>query len=106
MHQLFAVLGQAPRWTGSIVHTDGWDGYYGLESKGYIHDVTVLRGHKESASLQSLILADLIALGVVARTFKFGNSVMQFSIIFSKFLGSSLFKFLPARKLFVPLFLA
>jgi transposase-like protein len=35
---------------GSVVHTDGWDGYVGLEAHGYRHDVTVLRGRKESAS--------------------------------------------------------
>lgn len=35
---------------GSIVHTDGWDGYAGLERMGYIHNVTVLRKHKKSAS--------------------------------------------------------
>ena len=35
---------------GSTVHTDGWDGYVGLQAKGYRHDVTVLRGRKESAS--------------------------------------------------------
>ena len=35
---------------GSVVHTDGWQGYSGLDTKGYIHEVTVLRGRKESAS--------------------------------------------------------
>lgn len=35
---------------GSVVHTDGWEGYSGLERKGYVHEVTVLRGRKESAS--------------------------------------------------------
>ena len=35
---------------GSVVHTDGWDGYVGLEARGYGHEVTVLRGRKESAS--------------------------------------------------------
>lgn len=34
---------------GSVVHTDGWQGYAGLEPKGYRHDVTVLKGRKESA---------------------------------------------------------
>ena len=29
--------------SGSVVHTDGWDGYVGLEAQGYRHDVTVLR---------------------------------------------------------------
>ncbi len=35
---------------GSIVHTDGWKGYPGLEEKGYGHEVTVLRGSKKTAS--------------------------------------------------------
>src|ERR1039458_9577531 len=35
---------------GSIVHTDGWVGYSGLDGKGYRHDVTILKGQKESAS--------------------------------------------------------
>ena len=35
---------------GSIVHTDGWDGYTGLERKGYGHEVTVLKGRKEPAA--------------------------------------------------------
>lgn len=35
---------------GSIVHTDGWRGYSGLEDKGYIHDVTVITKRKESVS--------------------------------------------------------
>jgi len=35
---------------GSVVHTDGWEGYVGLEKKGYHHEVTVLARHKESAS--------------------------------------------------------
>ena len=35
---------------GSIVHTDGWRGYSGLEAKGYVHQVTVLKRKKEPAS--------------------------------------------------------
>jgi len=35
---------------GSIVHTDGWPGYGSVESKGYGHDVTVMRGKKQPAS--------------------------------------------------------
>jgi transposase-like protein len=35
---------------GSIIHTDGWEGYSGLESKGYIHKVTVLQKRKKPAS--------------------------------------------------------
>lgn len=35
---------------GSVVHTDGWQGYSGLDTKGYIHQITVLKGKQESAS--------------------------------------------------------
>lgn len=35
---------------GSIVHTDGWEGYRGLEKKGYQHKVTILARRKKSAS--------------------------------------------------------
>ena len=33
---------------GSVVHTDGWDGYAGLDGKSYRHKVTVLKGRKQS----------------------------------------------------------
>ena len=35
---------------GSLVHTDGWEGYGGLQKLGYKHEVTVLAGRDESAS--------------------------------------------------------
>lgn len=35
---------------GSVIHTDGWEGYSGLNSKGYTHEVTVLHKRDESAS--------------------------------------------------------
>jgi len=35
---------------GSVVHTDGWNGYAGIGAKGYIHEVTLLRGRKRAAS--------------------------------------------------------
>jgi transposase-like protein len=35
---------------GSIVHTDGWLGYLPLESKGYDHEVTFLKGKKRTPS--------------------------------------------------------
>jgi len=35
---------------GSVVHTDGWEPYQGLQKKGYIHEVTILRGQKQPAS--------------------------------------------------------
>jgi transposase-like protein len=34
----------------SILHTDGWEGYTGIDTKGYVHDKVVLRKQKESAS--------------------------------------------------------
>ena len=35
---------------GSVVHTDGWRGYSGLEKEGYVHEVTVVRRQEKSAS--------------------------------------------------------
>lgn len=35
---------------GSAIHTDGWKGYNGLTAKGYVHQVTVMKGKKETAS--------------------------------------------------------
>jgi transposase-like protein len=35
---------------GSVVHTDGWLGYEPLETKGYLHEVTFLRGNRRSPS--------------------------------------------------------
>lgn len=35
---------------GSVVHTDGWKGYKNVGSHGYEHEVTVLKGRKETAS--------------------------------------------------------
>lgn len=35
---------------GSVIHTDGWEGYVGLEGIGYMHEVTVLSKSKKSAS--------------------------------------------------------
>jgi transposase-like protein len=36
---------------GSTVHTDGWQGYKGLDQLGYDHEVTVLRGRKDASKL-------------------------------------------------------
>ena len=33
---------------GSVVHTDGWLGYEPLQARGYIHQVTFLRGQQKS----------------------------------------------------------
>ena len=35
---------------GSVVHTDGWEGYTGLEAKGYRHKVTILQGRQATPS--------------------------------------------------------
>ena len=35
---------------GSALHTDGWQGYAGLEKKGYQREITVLRGRRKEAS--------------------------------------------------------
>jgi transposase-like protein len=35
---------------GSVVHTDGWLGYEPLKGKGYDHEVTFLKGKKETPS--------------------------------------------------------
>src|ERR1017187_3222736 len=34
---------------GSVIHTDGWQGYSGIETKGYVRQITVLTGKKEPA---------------------------------------------------------
>jgi len=34
---------------GSVVHTDGWEGYTGLEGKGYRHEVTLLKKRPQAA---------------------------------------------------------
>ncbi len=34
---------------GSVVHTDGWEGYTGLQRRGYEHEVTVLSSQEKSA---------------------------------------------------------
>jgi transposase-like protein len=35
---------------GSVVHTDGWLGYLPVESKGFLHQITYLKGKREAAS--------------------------------------------------------
>jgi transposase-like protein len=35
---------------GSTIHTDGWQGYAGLDKKGYQREITVLRGRSQDAS--------------------------------------------------------
>ena len=36
--------------SGSTIHTDGWQGYAGLETNGYQREITVLRGRRKEAS--------------------------------------------------------
>jgi transposase-like protein len=36
---------------GSILHTDGWQGYAGLENQGYRRQISVLRGRRRDASV-------------------------------------------------------
>jgi transposase-like protein len=35
---------------GSVVHTDAWRGYNGTTAKGYVHEVTNIKGSKQAAS--------------------------------------------------------
>jgi transposase-like protein len=46
---------------GSVVHTDGWEGYRGLEKNGYHHQVTILRGKGKDAAIELLPRVHLIA---------------------------------------------
>jgi transposase-like protein len=34
----------------SVVHTDGWSGYKGITAKGYLHEVTIVKRSKQTAS--------------------------------------------------------
>lgn len=34
----------------STVHTDGWQGYKGIDQKGYVHEVSLIRGRPREAS--------------------------------------------------------
>lgn len=36
---------------GSVIHTDGWEGYTGLQQNGYIHEITVVKGRKNASEL-------------------------------------------------------
>jgi len=46
---------------GTVVHTDGWDGYNGLEKLGYHHQVIVLRGKAKSAAAEVFPRVHLVA---------------------------------------------
>lgn len=40
--------------SGSVIHTDGWASYDGLEAHGYRHQVTVLKGKPKDAAVQAM----------------------------------------------------
>jgi len=39
---------------GSVVHTDGWTGYLGLDTQGYFHDVTPLDGRPKTMATEAM----------------------------------------------------
>lgn len=39
---------------GSVVHTDGWEGYGDWLTPGYVHEVTILKGKKKDAATELL----------------------------------------------------
>ena len=41
--------------SGSVIHTDGWKGYRGLDKQNYSHKVTVLRGRKAPLAMTTWI---------------------------------------------------
>lgn len=51
---------------GSVVCTDGWQGYSGVERRGYQHKVTILSGRGKDAALQALPRVHRIA-GLIKR---------------------------------------
>jgi transposase-like protein len=51
---------------GSVVCTDGWKGYNGVQGRGYPHKVTVLSGRGKDAALQELPRVHRIA-GLIKR---------------------------------------
>jgi transposase-like protein len=51
---------------GSVVCTDGWKGYNGVEGRGYRHQVTILRGRGKDAALEVLPRVHRIA-GLIKR---------------------------------------
>jgi transposase-like protein len=57
---LLAFVSEAVE-AGSIVRTDGWSGYVGLEAAGYGHDKMVLRGQGVSAAAEELPRIHLLA---------------------------------------------
>lgn len=46
---------------GAQLHTDGWEGYAGLDSLGYGHEVTVLRGRGKQAATEMMPRVHLVA---------------------------------------------
>jgi transposase-like protein len=45
-----ALIVVAAQEAGHVVHTDGWLGYAPLQSHGYVHKISFLRGNKQSPS--------------------------------------------------------
>jgi len=39
---------------GSVVHTDGWTGYLGLDTQGYFHEVTPLDGRPKTTATEAM----------------------------------------------------
>lgn len=35
---------------GSVVHTDGWSGYNGIATQGYVHEISIVKRSKKTAS--------------------------------------------------------
>jgi transposase-like protein len=46
---------------GAQLQTDGWEGYAGLDSLGYGHEVTVLRGRGKQAATEMMPRVHLVA---------------------------------------------
>lgn len=46
---------------GSVVHTDGWDSYKGIDALGYEHEISALKGRGASAATELLPRVHLVA---------------------------------------------
>ena len=56
--QPFVIEAIAP---GSVVHTDGWSSYKGIQGKGYVHEATPLAGKGVGAAAELLPRIHLVA---------------------------------------------
>lgn len=59
-HSLRGFIKQAIE-PGTVLHTDGWDGYAGIADQGYGHEVSVLRGKGKEAATELLPRVHLVA---------------------------------------------